>query len=124
MFTKFRSIARAGLVVLTIVGGASASAAASPTGAVPNPVLDSGNLIRVQGDGRYSDCGRGGDCWRRDWRGGDRKWRRDRDWRRDRYWRGDRHWSRDRYWRRDRDRRGHRYHRRHHDGPGFRIYLD
>lgn len=136
MLAKLSSLARSGLIALSVVGGLTVTAVAGPASLAPNPATDiAGNVISIQGDGRYSDCMRGGDCWEgrkdRRWsrehyrRDRDRDWR-DRDWR-GRHWRSDRQWDNNRYWRRhhnrDRDRH-HRHHRRHNDGPSFRIYLN
>lgn len=128
MLAKLSSLARSGLIALSVVGGLTVTAVAGPASPAPNPVADTGNVIRIQGDGRYSDCNRGGDCWngRKDRRWSRDHYRRDRDrdWR-GRHWRSDRHSGSNRYWRRDRDRdRHHRHHRRHNDGPSFRIYLN
>lgn len=136
MLAKLSSLARSGLIALSVVGGLTVTAVAGPASLAPNPATDTaGNVIRIQGDGRYSDCTRGGDCldgrkdrrWSRDHyrRDRDRGWRdRDRDWR-GRHWRSDRQWDNNRYWRRHRDRdRDRRHHRRHNDGPSFRIYLN
>jgi hypothetical protein len=144
MFAKLSSLARSGLIALSVVGGLTVTTAvAGPASLAPNPATyTAGNVISIQGDGRYSDCMRGGDCWegrkdrrwsrdhyRRDrnrgWRDRDRDWS-DRDWR-GRHWRSDRQLDNNRYWRRhhnrDRDRH-HRHHRRYNDGPSFRIYLN
>lgn len=130
MLTKLSLMARSALLAVSMIGGLTAAAVAGPASLAPNSATENaGNVVRIHGDGRYSDCTRGGDCWNggRRW-DRDRYWRRDRDWRRDRYWRGDRDWDDDRrwksrYWRRDRDR-SHRHHRRYYDGPSFRIYLN
>lgn len=131
MLAKLSSLARSGLIALSVVGGLTVTAVAGPASPAPNPATDTaGNVIRIQGEGRYSDCNRGGDCWngRKDRRWSRDHYRRDRDrdWR-GRHWRSDRHSGNNRYWRRDRDRdrdRHHRHHRRHNDGPSFRIYLN
>jgi hypothetical protein len=125
MLSKLSSLARSGLLALGVIGGLTASAGAAPGGMPANPAAqDTGTLIRVQGDGRYSDCLRGGDCWRG--RSGGFEGRREfrREWRGNRHWDGNRHWRGDRRdWRRY-NRRYYRpyYGRSYYGGSG--IYFD
>jgi hypothetical protein len=128
MLSKLGSVARAGLLALSVAGGLSVSAAATPGGMAANPAAEgAGNLIRVQGDGRYSDCMRGGDCWRG--RSGGFEGRREfrREWRDGRRWDGNRRWDGDRRWRRGWDDDwGRRYYRRNYYRPRYNtgIYFD
>jgi hypothetical protein len=111
MIPHITSLARSGLVALGVVAGLSAPALAGPGGLATLPAVPdrAETPILVQGDGRFSDCTRGGDCSPA-WRGGFNepriinppsvRPRPDRD--------GGRRYTRD--W----DRRdGRRYHRRH-----------
>ena len=84
MFAKLSSLARSSLLALGMIGGLAMPAFAAPAGLAANPAAGAENkLIRIQGDGRYSDCMRGGDCWRGRrgafdggprWSGGERRW--------------------------------------------------
>ncbi len=126
MFAKLSSLARSSLLALGMIGGLAMPAFAAPAGLAANPAAGAENkLIRIQGDGRYSDCMRGGDCWRGRrggfdggprWSGGERRWDGNRRWNRD--WNGNRHYRRG--W----DDR--RYYRRNYYGPryGSGIYFD
>jgi hypothetical protein len=126
MFAKLSSLARNSLLALGMIGGLAMPAFAAPAGLAANPAAGAENkLIRIQGDGRYSDCMRGGDCWRGRrgafdggprLSGGERRWDGNRRWNRD--WNGNRHYRRG--W----DDR--RYYRRNYYRPryGSGIYFD
>jgi BA14K-like protein len=125
MTSKFSSLARSGLLALGFVGGLALSAAAAPAGMALNPSPEgAGNLIRVQGDGRYSDCMRGGDCWRPGIRGsqiyrgdgGNRIYGGNGG----RRWDGDRHWRPD--WNDGRRYYGRRHYGRHYRRNYYRDY--
>ena len=113
MLAKLKSWTRTGLIALGMIGGLSISAGAAPAGLAASPTADgAGNVINIQGDGRYSDCIRSGSCMGgrggpflndrgRSWSGGNRQWR------------GNRHWNGNRHWRHGRNDWPRRYNRRH-----------
>lgn len=109
MLARLSSLARSGLVALSILSGLAIPAAAAPAAMANSPAVGADNLIRAQTYPRYPHENR------RYWRGG-------RHWDGNRHWRGNRHWQGRRHWRGD----ARRYHRRHYRPyyGGSGIYFD